>query len=64
MVQIGSVEDEEKPRFASLSPDQSMETLTYEQAMDLFQLPKTLGEYKGESVEVNNGRYGPYVRFG
>ncbi|SDS49060.1 type I DNA topoisomerase [Gramella sp. MAR_2010_147] len=64
MVQIGSVEDEEKPRFASLSPDQNMETLTYEEAMDLFQLPKKLGEYKGEAVEVNNGRYGPYVRFG
>ncbi|TRO67128.1 type I DNA topoisomerase [Christiangramia sabulilitoris] len=64
MVQIGSVEDEEKPRFASLSPDQNMETLTYEEAMDLFQLPKKLGEYKGEDVEVNNGRYGPYVRFG
>ncbi|QYA25214.1 type I DNA topoisomerase [Gramella sp. MT6] len=64
MVQIGSVEDDEKPKFASLSPDQSMETLTYEEAMDLFQLPKKLGEYKGENVEVNNGRYGPYVRFG
>ncbi|MGA8854436.1 MAG: topoisomerase C-terminal repeat-containing protein, partial [Christiangramia sp.] len=64
MVQIGSVEDDEKPKFASLSPDQNMETLTYEEAMDLFQLPKKLGEYKGENVEVNNGRYGPYVRFG
>ena len=41
-----------------------METLTYEEAMALFDLPKKLGEYKGESVEVNNGRYGPYVRFG
>ena len=64
MVQIGSVEDDEKPKFASLGPDQSMETLTYEEAMDLFQLPKKLGEYKGEDVEVNNGRYGPYVKFG
>ncbi|APG61015.1 type I DNA topoisomerase [Christiangramia salexigens] len=64
MVQIGSVEDDEKPRFASLGPDQHMETLTYDQAMALFELPKTLGEYKGEAVEVNNGRYGPYVRFG
>ena len=64
MVQIGSVEDDEKPKFASLSPDQNMENLTYEEAMDLFQLPKKLGEYKGENVEVNNGRYGPYVRFG
>ncbi|MAS70196.1 MAG: DNA topoisomerase I [Zunongwangia sp.] len=64
MVQIGSVEDDEKPKFASLSPDQTLDTITYEEAMDLFQLPKELGEYKGEKVEVNNGRYGPYVRFG
>ena len=64
MVQIGSVEDEEKPKFASLSPDQNLETITYDEAMALFELPKKLGEYKGEAVEVNNGRYGPYVRFG
>ncbi|WP_372916856.1 type I DNA topoisomerase [Salegentibacter sp.] len=64
MVQIGSVEDEEKPKFASLSPDQTLDSITYEEAMDLFQLPKHLGEYKGEDVEVNNGRFGPYVRFG
>ncbi|WP_081210479.1 type I DNA topoisomerase [Salegentibacter sediminis] len=64
MVQIGSVEDEEKPKFASLSPDQTLGSITYEEAMDLFQLPKHLGEYKGEDVEVNNGRFGPYVRFG
>lgn len=64
MVQIGSVEDEEKPKFASLSPDQTLNSITYEEAMDLFQLPKHLGEYKGEGVEVNNGRFGPYVRFG
>ncbi|TBW27967.1 type I DNA topoisomerase [Gramella sp. KN1008] len=64
MVQIGSAEDDEKPKFASLSPDQNMETLTYDEAMALFELPKKLGEYKGEAVEVNNGRYGPYVRFG
>ena len=64
MVQIGSVEDEEKPLFASLGPNQSLQNITYEQAMDLFQLPKTLGEYDGEAVDVNNGRYGPYVRYG
>ena len=64
MVQIGSVEDDEKPRFAGLSPDQSLETITYEEAMDLFQLPKEIGEYEGEKVEVNNGRFGPYVRYG
>ncbi|WBL25203.1 type I DNA topoisomerase [Zunongwangia sp. HGR-M22] len=64
MVQIGSVEDDEKPKFASLSPDQTLDTITYEEAMDLFQLPKELGEYKDEKVEVNNGRFGPYVKFG
>ena len=64
MVQIGTVDDEEKPLFASLTPDQQLTTITYEEAMDLFKLPKTLGEYKGEKVEVNNGRYGPYVKFG
>ena len=64
MVQIGTVDDEEKPQFASLSPDQQLNTITYEEAMDLFQLPKSLGEYKGEEIEVNNGRFGPYVKFG
>lgn len=64
MVQIGSVEDEEKPRFAGLMPDQTLDSITYEEAMDLFKLPKEIGEYKGETVEVNNGRFGPYVRYG
>ena len=64
MVQIGTVDDEEKPQFASLSPDQNLNNITYEEAMDLFQLPKNLGIFKGEAVEVNNGRFGPYVKFG
>jgi len=64
MVQIGTVDDEEKPMFASLSPEQQLTTITYEEAMDLFQLPKELGAYKDEKVEVNNGRFGPYVKFG
>ena len=64
MVQIGTVDDEEKPQFASLSPDQQLNTITYEEAMDLFKLPKHLGKYNGEEVEVNNGRFGPYVKFG
>ncbi|AJR03350.1 type I DNA topoisomerase [Siansivirga zeaxanthinifaciens] len=64
MVQIGTADDEEKPQFASLSPDQQLNTITYEEAMDLFQLPKNLGVYEGETVEVNNGRFGPYVKFG
>lgn len=64
MVQIGTVDDDEKPQFASLSPDQQLNTITYEEAMDLFQLPKKLGDYEGEEVLVNNGRFGPYVKFG
>ncbi|MBU3821238.1 type I DNA topoisomerase [Flavobacteriaceae bacterium XHP0103] len=63
MVQIGTVEDDEKPQFASLTPDQQLNTITYDEAMALFELPKTLGEYKGEEVEVNNGRFGPYVKY-
>ncbi len=64
MVQLGSVEDEEKPKFASIPKDRSIGTITFEEAMDLFKLPKELGEYKGEKVVTNNGRYGPYVRYG
>lgn len=64
MVQIGTVDEEEKPQFASLSPDQQLNTITYEEAMDLFKLPKALGHYKDDEVEVNNGRFGPYVRYG
>ncbi len=64
MVQVGTVDDEEKPQFASLSPDQQLNTITYEEAMDLFQLPKNLGTYEDEEVVVNNGRFGPYVKFG
>ncbi|WP_298895776.1 type I DNA topoisomerase [uncultured Psychroserpens sp.] len=64
MVQIGTVDDEEKPQFASLAPDQQLTTITYDEAMELFKLPKELGTYEGEIVEVNNGRFGPYVKFG
>lgn len=64
MVQIGNADDEEKPQFASLLPEQSLETITFEEAMSLFQLPKPLGTFEGQEVEVNVGRFGPYVRFG
>ena len=64
MVQIGTSEEEEKPQFASLLPDQSINTITFEEAMTLFELPKKLGVYEGEEVEANVGRFGPYVRFG
>lgn len=64
MIQIGSVDDEEKPRFASLRKDQSIQTITFEEAMDLFKLPRTLGERDGEVCTVGIGRFGPYVRLG
>ncbi len=64
MVQIGTAEEEEKPLFASLLPDQSITTITFEEAMDLFKLPRKLGVFEGEEVEANVGRYGPYVRHG
>ncbi|MDC7997437.1 type I DNA topoisomerase [Gilvibacter sediminis] len=63
MAQIGAPDDEEK-QFASLRPDQQLTTITLEETLDLFKLPKDLGLYEGEDVQVNNGRYGPYVRFG
>ena len=64
MVQIGTVDDEEKPKFASLAPGQQLNTITYEEAMDLFQLPKDIGEYNGEELQVAIGRFGPYVKYG
>lgn len=64
MVQIGTVDEEEKPLFASLLPHQSIATITFEEAMDLFRLPRKLGTYKGQDVEANVGRYGPYIRYG
>jgi DNA topoisomerase-1 len=64
MVQIGTVEEEEKPLFASLLPDQSISTISYDEAMELFKLPRKLGSFKGQEVEANVGRYGPYIRFG
>lgn len=63
MAQIGDAEDEEK-QFASLMNDQNIGNITLEEALKLFLLPKNLGIHKGEEVEVNNGRFGPYVRFG
>ncbi|WP_130735993.1 type I DNA topoisomerase [Flavobacterium sp. J27] len=63
MVQIGEQEDEDK-QFASLLPDQNIGTITLEEALTLFLLPKSLGKFENEEVEVNNGRFGPYVRFG
>ena len=64
MVQIGTVDDEEKPKFASLPQDFQIESVTLDQALSLFELPRTLGEFQGETLEANNGRYGPYIKFG
>jgi len=63
MAQIGDAEDEEK-QFASLLPEQNIGTISLDEALGLFALPKILGNHQGEEVEVNNGRFGPYVRFG
>jgi DNA topoisomerase-1 len=64
MVQIGDVSEEEKPRFAALRKNQSIETISLEEAMNLFELPRTLGELEGHEVSVNAGRFGPYVKYG
>lgn len=64
MVQIGDVSDEDKPRFAALRKNQSIETISYEEAIDLFKLPLSLGEHEGQEVSVNVGRFGPYVKYG
>ncbi len=66
VVQIGTREEvgeDEKPRFASLKAGQSIETISYEEAMDLFKLPLTVGQYNGEDLVVNSGRYGPYIKY-
>ena len=63
MAQIGEVSDEKKPRFASLLADQSIGTINLEQALELFKLPRTVGEFEGEEVVASVGRFGPYLRF-
>lgn len=62
MVQIGVAGEEEKPRFATLPANLSMNSITLEEALELFRLPRKLGEYEGEMIEANTGRFGPYVR--
>lgn len=64
IVQIGTAEDEEKPRFAQMKKGQTLETITLEEAMDLFRLPRTLGEFDKETVTIGTGRFGAYVRIG
>ena len=62
IVQIGSNEDDEKPKFARINKEHSIETITLEEALELFKLPRTLGDYEGKTVTVGTGRFGPYVR--
>ncbi|MDX5448623.1 MAG: type I DNA topoisomerase [Bacteroidota bacterium] len=64
MVQLGSVEDEEKPTFASIPEEVDLESVSLEQALKFLQLPRELGTYEGDPVSVGIGRFGPYVRFG
>ena len=61
-VQIGSAEDEDRPRFASLAKGQSVETITLEEALQLFQLPRSVGELDGKPIEAAIGRFGPYLK--
>lgn len=64
MVQIGTVDDEEKPKFAQLKKEYSLETITLEEALALFKLPRNLGEMEGKAVIIGEGRFGPYVHYG
>jgi len=64
MVQIGHQDEEEKPRFAKLSANQSIETITMQEAMELFSLPRVLGTYNDQELAVNVGRFGPYIKLG
>jgi DNA topoisomerase-1 len=63
MVQIGETEGEEKPQFASLRKDQSIDTINLEEALELFKLPRTVGEVDGEAIVAAAGRFGPYLKF-
>ncbi len=63
IAQIGTIDDEDKPIFASLTKDQQLDTITLNEALELFKFPKEIGTYKGETVTVNNGRYGPYLKY-
>lgn len=64
VVQMGTPSDDEKPQFANLTKGQSIETITLEEALELFKLPRTLGELEGQVVKANVGRFGPYVQIG
>ena len=61
VIQIGSAEDKDKPKFAQLPSDKSMETITLEEALELFKLPRTIGDFEGSEVTIGAGRFGPYI---
>ena len=63
VVQVGKATDTEKPRFAQIPKDKSMETITLKEALELFKLPRTVGNYQGKPVEIGTGRFGPYVKY-
>lgn len=63
VAQIGNTESQAKPRFAQLKAGQSLETITLEEALELFQLPKELGDYDGFTVKIGSGKYGPYIHY-
>jgi DNA topoisomerase-1 len=62
MAQIGDPDEEEKPIYASLGPNQQLENISFEEVMQLFEMPKTLGSFEDEEIVVNNGRFGPYIK--
>lgn len=62
MIQIGATEDEKKPRFAKLRANQSIETITFDEAMELFKLPRVVGQFEDKDIKVSIGRFGPYVQ--
>jgi DNA topoisomerase-1 len=63
MIQIGKTEDEEKPKFAGLQGQQTINSITFEEALELFKFPKSLGKFEGHEIVVSQGRFGPYVKF-
>lgn len=67
VIQIGDreeISEGEKPKFANLKPGQSLETISFEEAMELFKFPRTIGKYENDEISVNTGRYGPYIKLG
>ena len=64
MIQIGSADEEEKPRFAKIPTGKSIETISYDEAMDLFKMQGTVGQYEGKDISLGVGRFGPYVKWG